>query len=94
MNSEMSVLMILYCFVIIALTLWPLLSSYWLLKNRDRLTDPVFEEKYKTLYQGMKYNSFRALAYNAVFSVRRFDIIFINIYFTSNSPLSGIGDRT
>ena len=35
-------------------------------------------------------DSFLALCYNAVFAVRRFDIILMNIYFTEGSPISGV----
>ena len=50
-------------------------------------------KKFSPMYQGIKYNSFLALCYNAVFSVRRFDIVLINIYFTAGSPISKF-DRT
>ena len=35
----------------------------------------------------------RALAYNAVFAVRRFNIVLVNMFFTAGSPLSGF-DRS
>ena len=95
MSSQMSIFMIIgYALVIMFLMLWPFWSSCWLMKNKDKLADPVFEQKFSTLYQGIRFDSFRALAYNAVFSVRRFDIILMNMFFTAQSPLSGIGDRT
>ena len=52
-----------------------------------------FKTKFSTLYQGIKLDSFRALCYNSIFAVRRFNIILMNIYFTKGSPLSGL-DRT
>lgn len=54
---------------------------------------PEFRTKYNTLYQGIKTNSFTALCYNSIFSVRRFDIVLVNTYLTAESPLSGL-DRT
>lgn len=50
-------------------------------------------QRYGTLFQGIKYGSYRALCYNAVFCVRRFDIVIINQYFSKDSPMSGV-DRT
>ena len=86
-------LLVGYSLVIAVLVIWPIWSSFFLLKNQARLTDEVFSTKFSTLYQGIKLNSFRALLYNSVFSVRRFEIILMNVFFTANSPLSGI-DRT
>ena len=78
---------------IILLTVWPIWSIYFLLKNQTKLEEPVFKQKFSTIYQGIKPNSFKALCYNAVFSVRRLNIILINVYLTKDSPLSGL-DRT
>lgn len=41
----------------------------------------------------MKTDSFRALCYNAVFAIRRMDLVIMNVYFTQDSPLSGF-DRS
>ena len=82
-----------YGFVLVFLVLWPLWSAFFLIKNQAKLADKTFETKFSTLYQGIKLNSLQALCYNAIFSVRRLDIVLMNVYFTANSPLSNI-DRT
>ena len=92
--SSMSLyLMIGYSLAIVFLVLWPIWSVFFLIKNKHKLADADFSQKFSTLYQGIKFDSFRALCHNAIFSVRRFDVILLNLYFTANSPLSGI-DRT
>ena len=40
------------------------------------------------MYQGIKVHSLSALCYQAVFSVRRFDIVLVNLYFAADSPMS------
>ena len=53
------------------------------------LVEEKFKKKFDTIYNGIKLQSFSALCYNAVFTVRRFNIVLINVYFTIDSPLSG-----
>ena len=86
-------LLAVYAAFIFMLMAWPLWTEYFLFKNRDRLEDTAFRTKYNSLYAGIKSHSGSALCYNAVFAVRRLDLILMNIYFTAGSPLSGI-DRT
>ena len=82
-----------YSFVIAFLMIWPIFTSCFLMKNQSKLSDEQFTQKFSTIYQGIRFDSFRALCYNAIFSVRRFDIVLVNIFFTQNSPLSGL-DRS
>ena len=76
--------------VVICLTLWPVFTVAFLIRKRNKLEKPAFKEKYSSLYQGIKTNSFLALCYNGVFAVRRFDLILINILFTKDSPITGV----
>ena len=47
------------------------------------------------MFQGIRPDSFRALCYNAIFCMRRFDIVLMNSFFTKGSPLNGLNfDRT
>lgn len=75
---------------VVILMIWPFWTIFHLLRNKDRLEDPVFKQKFKVIYSGIKTNSFLALCYHAVFSMRRFDIVLMNLYFTADSPLSGL----
>ena len=69
-------------------------SAYFLLKNQPKLQDTDgFRRKFNELYQGIKTDSYSALCYNAIFSVRRYNIVLMNAYFTKDSAMSGV-DRT
>ena len=61
---------------------WPPLVARFLLKNQQRLDDPVFRSKWHELYQGIRVDSFSSLLYISVFSVRRFDLVLVGVYFT------------
>ena len=75
--------------IVLFLFLWPLLTTVFLLSNYDRLKEQKFEERYSKLYFGIKVNSTGALAYQGVFAVRRWFIIFTSLMLTANSPLLG-----
>ena len=49
--------------------------------------------KYQRVYQGIRVQPLSAIIYYAVFAVRRYSLIVINIYFSQGSPLSD-ADRT
>ena len=68
--------------VIFFLLLWPLLIVAFMLKNQHRLHKPDFAQKWETLYQGIHLNSKAALVYNAIFCLRRFYIVFVNMIFS------------
>ena len=82
-----------YGFACLIFIIWPLFSAYFLLVNHEKAENSAFKTKFSSMYQGIRTDSFLALCYTAVFSVRRFDIIIMNHFFTAGSPLSGI-DRT
>jgi len=69
---------------------WPIWIFWFLLKNFDALGDEDFFEKFKSLYNGINITSTAALAYKAIFAVRRFDIILDNLVFTTGSPITGV----
>ena len=79
----------MYGVVTFLLILWPLWTVYFLLKNYDNLQEPAFKTKFNALTNGIKLEKFSAVMYNAVFAVRRFDLILVNLLLTKNSPLSG-----
>ena len=72
---------------------FPTLVTFFLIIKEEKLVDEQFKLKFETLYQGIKTGSYRALCYNGVFAVRRFNIVLMNMYFTKDSPLSGV-DRS
>lgn len=71
----------------LALMLFPLGVVYWLIKNHGRLNEASFKAKWRIMYNGIKVDSFQALLYNAVFAVRRFDLVVINLVLNSGSPI-------
>lgn len=80
-------LVLTYSFVVLFFLLWPIWTLFFLLKNYKNLDDPKFKQKYHALYDDLRQNSVSALAYQAVFAIRRWDIIFLNQSFTKDSPL-------
>lgn len=83
-------LTIAYGFLVVLLMVWPLWTLYFMIGNRKKLGKPKHLKKFGSLYAGIKTKSLKALAYNAVFAVRRFDLVLVNVFFTAGSPLSGI----
>jgi len=84
---------IAYGFLVVLLMVWPLWTLYFMIGARKNLGKPKHLEKFGSLYAGIKTKGLKALAYNAVFAVRRFDLVLVNVFFTAGSPLSGI-ERT
>lgn len=80
---------ILYAAITIFFTIWPFLIVWLLLSNFTRLSSDEFKVKYKSLFVGLKIESTGAMAYYAIFSIRRFDLILNNVFFSRNSPISG-----
>ena len=76
-----------------ALIVWPLWVLAFMLRNSSRVDKPIFQSKFSALTQKLRLNSFQALSYNAVFAVRRFDLILINLILNEGSPISGL-ERT
>lgn len=74
------------------LIVWPLLMARFLLKNQEQLEDPVFRRKWHSLYDGIRLDSFSSLLYVSVFSVRRFDLVLVGVYFSQDSYLSGFDE--
>ena len=73
--------------IVLFFFLWPLMTIFFLFRNIDRLEDRVFKERYHALYDGIKIESKSSLAYQAIFAVRRWDLIFINMVFTKDFPM-------
>ena len=69
--------------------LWPLWIVYFLLKNSDKLAEESFRNKFNALIDNIKVDKFNAVIYNAVFAVRRFNILLFNLWLSQDSPLSG-----
>ena len=64
-----------------------------MMRNSKSIKRPAFQSKFNALTNTLKLSSFQALLYNAVFAVRRFDLILVNLFLNDGSPLSGC-DRT
>ena len=83
-------LLVLYSILCLGFFVWPLWTLFFLFRNTERLDKKSFKTKYGKLFDGTRVRSNEALAYNAVFAVRRFDIILVNLVLNNGSPLSGI----
>ena len=81
--------LVLYGLLSLALVLWPLWIVYFLLKNSDKLAEESFRNKFNALIDNIKVDKFNAVIYNAVFAVRRFNILLFNLWLSQDSPLSG-----
>ena len=59
-----------------------------MLKNQGRLHEPKFAQRWDTLYQGIHQNYKGALFYNAIFCLRRFYLVLINMIFSPGFPIT------
>ena len=59
-----------------------------MLRNQHKLADAKFAQRWDTLYQGIHLNNMAALLYNAVFCLRRFQIVLVNMVFSPGFPLT------
>jgi hypothetical protein len=78
---------IAYIVGLIALCMWPVFIVYFLTRNKEKLEERKFSAKFDALYQGIHTNRMSALIYNAVFCVRRFDIVLVNMIFSPGFPI-------
>ena len=67
---------------------WPVVIAIFMFRNQSRLDEPAIKGKWETLYQGIHTDSLGALLYNAVFCVRRFDVVLVNMIFSPGFPLT------
>ena len=58
--------------VLVVVIVWPILISWFLIKNKDNLDTEDFKTKYQSLYQGLKIERWYYLLYNSAFCIRRF----------------------
>ena len=72
--------------VLIGICLWPLWIMYFLFKNQNRLLEPKFAQRWDTLYQGIHQDEKEDLLYNAIFCLRRFYIVFVNMILSPGFP--------
>ena len=73
----------------LAFMIWPLHITHFLTLKHRRVDEPRFRSKFGSFYNGIKTSSFATLLYEAIFAVRRFDIVIINLILSVGSPLSG-----
>ena len=78
----------LFLLSIFGICIWPLFIIIFMLKNQSKLEDKTFTQRWGTLYQGIHKNKIIALIYNAVFCLRRFEIVLVNMFFSPGFPLS------
>ena len=76
-----------YTLTIVGLIAWPLYIAWFVYKNQEVLKTKEVKQKYSTLYDEIEVDSKMCLFYNVIFCVRRFDIVFINVIWSENSPL-------
>ena len=60
-----------------------------LVRYQSQLELQSFKNRFGRIYLGIRVESLSALIYNAVFAVRRYQIVFVSVFFTAESPLSG-----
>ena len=84
---------LVYLVPILLLVLFPVWLVWHLISNSKKLNEADFKSKFGSLYSGLKTDSFRALCLNAVFAMRRIDIVVMNVFLSEGSPISGI-DRS
>jgi len=74
--------------MLIILIIFPLFVMIFMNKNKDELDRPSFKKKWETLYQGIDTHQLSSLMYYAVFCVRRFQLVLINLVFSPGFPLT------
>ena len=75
---------VILCFIV----LYPGLVIVGLLKNHHRIEEEKFKTAFNSLFNGIQTRSKQALIYEAIFCIRRFFIVFVNISLSSNVPLN------
>ena len=81
-SDQSTALTILYSLLVLACIAWPICVIITMVNNQDKLFDKTSTKKITPLIDGIKTNSLSILLYNAVFSVRRFNLVLVNITFT------------
>lgn len=71
-----------------SLIIFPIFVMIFVMKYQHLMSQPQFAQKWSTLYQGIDMNKLSALFYNAIFCVRRFNIVLVNMFFSPGFPLS------
>jgi len=74
--------------MLLILLLFPLFIMIFMLKYQKVLTEPQFAQKWDTLYQGIDTAQLSSLLYNAVFCIRRFNIVLVNMVFSPGFPMT------
>ena len=66
--------------------MYPLLHMFFLFKYYNNLTEPYFKKRFGTAFIGIEIEYKQALLYGAIFLVRRFWIVIINIVLNPDCP--------
>ena len=77
-----------YMLVIVGICIYPVFIMRFMIKNQSKLLEKDVANKWDTIYQGIHTDKLGTLFYNAVFCVRRFNIVLINMFFSPGFPLS------
>ena len=79
-QGEEAFRLVIYAFFTLVFVIWPIIIVIFLVKNNKKLASTSFKLKFNALINGIKVTSFSAICYYAIFSVRRFDIVLINLF--------------
>ena len=75
-----------YMIALAGICVWPFFIVIFMIKNQHKLEDPQFARKWDALYAGFQTDKLISLFYNAVFCLRRFDIVLVNMIFSPGFP--------
>ena len=92
-SNENGYLIACYFLPIVLLIVWPFFTVWFLFRNHHQLNDEAFHKKFISLYEGIHVQSFSALCYQAIYSVHRYDLVIVNMFFSKDSPLTEL-DQT
>lgn len=67
-------------FFCIAVFLYPIIVTYWMLVNFERFANPLFEKKYGALYESCVHDSKSVILYRFVYLMRRMSICLICMF--------------
>jgi hypothetical protein len=65
----------------VVIVLWPFFNWWWLTRNKDRLDDKLFIEKFGTMLQDVRDKRPITFLYTSFFSARRFLVVMCFLFF-------------
>ena len=74
--------------ILIGLFVFPIFIIAFMIIKKKVLSKPEVAQKWDTLYQGINIDQLSCLFYNAIFCIRRFNIVVVNMIFSPGLPLT------